>query len=432
MSKSGWKYYKIKEIGRVVTGKTPPTKESKYFGKDKLFIRIPDMGRNVRVKESEMMLSDEGFEYLRSCSLPRGAVMISCIATVGKVGITDQECCTNQQINSVIPDTDLAIPEWIYYYLKNNTDYLESLGGGGSVYTNISKSRFEESQIEIPPLPEQRAIAHILGTLDDKIELNRKMNETLEAMARAIFKSWFIDFDPVHAKAQGRDPKLPKEISDLFPSEFQNSELGKIPKNWKVIKLQDINIFVVDNRGKTPPIVKHNKNVIPLVEVNAIAGSNRTIDLHQCKKFVNQETYNNWFRKGHPKPGDVLISTVGSIGQLAQVFDEQICIAQNIVALRTEGSNRYLYDLLKSIQQNIVSLDISSVQPSIKVPHLLSIKIISPTHRIIEHFEKETISIVSKIRYNASQSLDLASIRDTLLPKLLSGEIRVKDAEKHI
>ena len=88
--------------------------------------------------------------------------------------------------------------------------------------------------VALPPLPEQRAIAHILGTLDDKIELNRRMNETLEAMARALFKSWFVDFDPVRAKAEGRDPGLPKHIADLFPDSFEDSELGEIPKGWEV------------------------------------------------------------------------------------------------------------------------------------------------------------------------------------------------------
>ena len=94
--------------------------------------------------------------------------------------------------------------------------------------------QYEIIQVPIPPLHEQRAIAHILGTLDDKIELNRRMNETLEAIARAIFKSWFVDFDPVHAKAEGRDTGLPPHIADLFPDSFEDSELGEIPKGWRV------------------------------------------------------------------------------------------------------------------------------------------------------------------------------------------------------
>ena len=103
----------------------------------------------------------------------------------------------------------------------------------------------------IPPLPEQRAIAHILGTLDDKIELNRRMNETLEAMARALFKSWFVDFDPVRAKAEGRDPGLPQPIADLFPDRFEDSELGEIPAGWKDQgRLADIVGEHLDNRTR--------------------------------------------------------------------------------------------------------------------------------------------------------------------------------------
>ena len=104
---------------------------------------------------------------------------------------------------------------------------------------SISRLRATSSAIPPPPLNEQRAIAHILGTLDDKIELNRRMNETLEAMARALFKSWFVDFDPVRAKAEGRDPGLPKPLADLFPDSFEDSELGEIPKGWEGGRLDD-------------------------------------------------------------------------------------------------------------------------------------------------------------------------------------------------
>ena len=103
-----------------------------------------------------------------------------------------------------------------------------------NIHTLNAVTSFELQALRIPPLPEQRAIAHILGTLDDKIELNRRMNETLEAMARALFKSWFVDFDPVRAKAEGRDPGLPQPLADLFPDRFEDSELGEIPEGWEV------------------------------------------------------------------------------------------------------------------------------------------------------------------------------------------------------
>ena len=130
----------------------------------------------------------------------------------------------------VAPKTELDM-RWLYYAIQH---YKLGEVDDGSPIPSTTRAAVYVRDLEVPPPDEQRAIAHILGTLDDKIELNRRMNETLEAMARALFKSWFVDFDPVRAKAEGRDPGLPKPIADLFPDSFEDSELGEIPKGWEV------------------------------------------------------------------------------------------------------------------------------------------------------------------------------------------------------
>jgi type I restriction enzyme S subunit len=137
-------------------------------------------------------------------------------------------------------------PRFAYYSLKQ----FDFKGfNSGSAQPSLNRNFVHPVPVDVPPLPEQRAIAHILGTLDDKIELNRRMNETLEAMARAIFKSWFVEFDPVRAKMEGRDPGMPKRIADLFPDRFQDSELGEIPEGWEVNSIGDITDVV---GGSTP------------------------------------------------------------------------------------------------------------------------------------------------------------------------------------
>ena len=208
-----WVKRKIGSLGRVVTGKTPPTADSSNFGGPYPFITIPDLDGRVLIDRTERTLSEKGAEILRSCLLPAGSVMMSCIATVGRCGITTRPSFTNQQINSVIPNDEVD-SRFLYYVFTRLGHELEFAGAGGSVYTNVSKNRFSGIEVVLPAdLNEQRAIAHILCTLDDKIELSRQMSETLEAMVRALFKAWFVDFEPVRAKMEGRwqhdNPLLP-------------------------------------------------------------------------------------------------------------------------------------------------------------------------------------------------------------------------------
>jgi type I restriction enzyme S subunit len=199
-------------------------------------VMFPDMGTSVYISETSRTLSQAGAEVMRSCQLPKGSVMMSCIATIGKCGITTKDSFTNQQINSVICDHNKVHPLYLYCVFTQLGFELDAAGGGGSVYTNVSKSRFSDISVIILHFSEQRAIAHILGSLDDKIELNRRMNQTLEATARAIFKSWFVDFDPVRVRrGESRFAlNLPPEILNFFPDSFQNSEFGEIPKGWEV------------------------------------------------------------------------------------------------------------------------------------------------------------------------------------------------------
>ena len=279
-----WERRRIGTLGRVVTGKTPRTAERSNFDGPYPFITIPDLDGRVLINNAGRTLSDKGAAAVRACLLPPGAVLMSCIATVGRCGITTRPSFTNQQINSVIPGAGVG-SRFLYYVFTQLGHKLESTGGGGSVYTNVSKSRFSNIEVVIPDsLTEQRAIANILGTLDDKIEMNRRMNETLEAMAQALFKSWFIDFDPVRAKAALKRFATRKEqpvrpaptypalqeslgatdsptqennswtperarayldrtdpnVAALFPDTFIDSELGEMPAGWEVKALGDV------------------------------------------------------------------------------------------------------------------------------------------------------------------------------------------------
>jgi len=192
--------------------------------------------------------------------LREGDILIAMTgATAGKTGrfpATNEECFLNQRVGKVYSADNSSIDqEYLYQVLSRQgfADEILSLADG-SAQGNVSGSLIETYKVPIPPLQIQKAIAHILGTLDDKIELNRKTNETLEAMAKALFKSWFVDFDPVRAKAEGRPTGLLAEISDLFPDSFEDSELGEIPRGWRCSPLTEKVIYL--SRGISPAYCK--------------------------------------------------------------------------------------------------------------------------------------------------------------------------------
>jgi type I restriction enzyme S subunit len=402
---SEWKTYKLGEIGKIITGKTPPTANAEYFGDEYPFITPRDMNTQKVILSTERYLSKKGKELLKNNLLPPKSICISCIGSdLGKVVVTLKDSFTNQQLNSIICNENFD-KNFIYYVCIQLSETIRSIGKSSTAVPIVNKSTFSELEFSAPDLATQTQIAQILTSLDDKIELNLQMNQTLEAMAQALFKEWFVDFN------------FPN-----FDGELQND----LPKGWRLGSLSEIINFVVDNRGKTPNSLIEKENNYPLIEVNSLINSRVVTQQHLAKKYVDEETYNNWFRKGHPQKGDVLFSTVGSIGEISLVFDEKFCIAQNIIALRSIFNGSFLFFTLKNLKQSLLSLDISSVQPSIKVPHLLKSEILIPNEEIIKDYEESILPIIEKINENSIQIQSLTQTRDTLLPKLMSGQIAIK------
>jgi len=388
-----WAAKKIGALGRVVTGKTPSTSDSANFNGPYPFITIPDLDGRVVIDRTERTLSQKGADIMRSCLLPSGAVMMSCIATVGKCGVTARPSFTNQQINSVIPDDDTD-PRFLYYIFTQLGHELESAGGGGSVYTNVSKSRFSDIEVTLPEdISEQRAIAHILGTLDDKIELNRRMNETLEAMARALFKM------------EGRDPGLPKPLADLFPDSFEDSELGEIPKGWEVGPLDSV---LVLQRGFDLPATQRTSGAYPVLAASGPSG-----------------THNEFMVRG---PG----VTTGRSGVLGKVFyvDDDFWPLNTSLWVKEFRHSRpaYAFHLLRGI--DFAMFNAGSAVPTLNRNHVHTLPTLLPPMGLVDAFERVATTSLTRQKHNDHQSRTLAAVRNTLLPKLLSGDIRVSDTAK--
>ena len=231
---NGWRIVPIGDIAAVVGGGTPSTKEPDNFAGEIPWLTPRDLsGAHDRyIGRGARSLSKKGLDSSSAKLLPAGSVLLSTRAPIGYVALAGNPIATNQGFRSLVPGDD-ALAEYLYYWLKLNTEELER-HASGTTFRELSGSSLKAIRMCLPPLDEQRAIARILGALDDKIELNRRMSATLEAMARALFKSWFVDFEPVRAKMEGRPSGLPPALDALFPASFEASELGEIPSGWGV------------------------------------------------------------------------------------------------------------------------------------------------------------------------------------------------------
>lgn len=283
----------------------------------------------------------------------------------------------------------------------------------------------------IPPPDEQRAIAHILGTLDDKIELNRRMNETLEAIARAIFKSWFVDFDPVRAKASGEPPEsicrrlgLTPDLLALFPDRFVDSELGEIPEGWGVESLEQLTCYL--NRGLSPKYVEEGGVLV--LNQKCVRGG--YVDASKGRRHdpVQRKVEGRIL-----EIGDILVNStgVGTLGRVAQVLviDEPTIVDSHITVVRSapeKVSWNYLGITMLERQSEIEALGEGSTgQTELSRVRLGALRMLLPPKPLRDHFDGCVTGLRQRAMSNNVQSVMIAMTRDALLPKLLSGELRV-------
>ncbi|TAM73887.1 restriction endonuclease subunit S [bacterium] len=300
---------------------------------------------------------------------------------------------------------------------KAFTDYIVGVQTGTAV-PHISRSQIEAFEFNLPSLPEQRAIASILGAIDDKIELNRKMSATLDAVAQALFKSWFVDFDPVRAKAERRDTDLPKPIADLFPDSFEGSELGEIPKGWQEGSFGSIISQRSERVGRREAVI-----------LSALASGKlaRSAD-HFTKRVYSTKTdkylvVERWDFAYNPSR-----INIGSIGML----EEKILGGVSPVYVVARPKPAYRWFLAFSLRRSytktwINALACGSVRQSLSYADFASIPCVVPSEAVAQEFDRTWSILQDGIRSRGAESRILAALRDTLLPKLISGELSVAD-----
>ena len=330
-------------------------------------------------------------------------------------------------------------PKWAYFSLK--TADINGLDSGSAI-PSLSKSDFGSLRCLLPEISEQKAIAHILGSLDDKIELNQKMNQTLEEIAKAIFKSWFVDFDPVRAKAEGRPTGLPSEISDLFPDEFVESEIGEIPKGWKVTPLSDCAIGIESGRRPKGGIDKSLRQGIPSVGAESIAPAGEfdfskvkyvTAEFAEKMKKGRVQNFDVALYKDGGKPGQFM-PRVGIYGD-GYPFDN-FYVNEHVFLLRSDRLDQpFLYRLVSSktfLDQLIAKGSAKAAQPGLNQSEVVGSTFVRPGKNAVTAFNDITRPLLSRQFLLGKENQILSKLRDTLLPKLISGELRIPDAEKFL
>ena len=421
-----WDFKKLEDVAEVVDSlhKTPS-----YVDSGLPMVRVTDIkGGFLKLSECKRVTKEVFHEFTRKYLPRKGDILLSRVGTYGvsSYASTDEEFCLGQNTVVIKPKINSR-----YLYLCLNSPYAKHQIEGfavGSTQKTISLKSIKSLEIPIPEKQEIEAIAHILGTLDDKIELNQQMNQTLEAIARALFKSWFIDFDPVRAKLDGRQPiGMDAETAALFPAEFEDGgAIGQIPKGWTVKKLKDV--LEVSRSGLKPEEFREesfdyfslpafDEGKLPKVEEGNQIKSNKYI-VHNNAVLLS---------KLNPHIPRVWLPSTS-------LTRRAVCSTEFLVILPLQGMTcEYLYSLCNSQgfleTFSAMVTGTSGSHQRVKPEYLLNMDIVVSSPEITSQFTEIVGSFYRKVHENLSESQIFSSIHDALLPKLLSGEIRVQDAE---
>ena len=409
-----WKEVRLGDVcTRVCSGGTPKSTNLSYYGGKIPWLNTKEIDFN-RIYSTEKTITDSGLNNSSAKWIVPNTVTVAMYgATAGKSCIVKVPMTTNQACCNLTINDEVADYEFVYYSLKNDYTTLASLANGGA-QQNLNAQIIKDYVLQMPSLADQLRIASILSALDRKIELNNKINADLEEMAQAIFKNWFVDFEPF------KDGK------------FVDSELGMIPEGWKVGKITDIDCLITDyvSNGSFASL----KQNVHLYEKKEYAQFIRNTDLktNTFSVYVDKHSY-DFLSKSTLYGNEIIISNVGDVGSvhLCPKLDIPMTLGNNIIMLRPNDKeyNYFLYLWFKyfSGQGLIQGIKGGSAQPKFNKTDFKNLPLLIPSFEIIERSYWIFESIFSILSSNVKENSRLSTLRDTLLPRLMSGEIEVPE-----
>ena len=420
-AQTAWDYVPLRECGKWLSGGTPRTNESKYWGGDIPWITASSL-HSFQIKTSERKLTSAGLEN-GSRLVPKGSILFvvrgMSLKTEFRVGIAQNPVAFGQDCKAIIPNNRLDSLFLAYAIRGKGEEILGLVDEAGHGTGRLQTDLLEKLAIPLPPLTEQRAIASVFGSLDDKIELNRRMNVTLEAMARALFQSWFVDFDPVRAKVDGRQPAgMDSATAALFPAAFQESPVGPIPKGWSAQRLPDA-VEVNPRRTLKAGVVA------PYLDMK-----NLPTQGHSAEEVIDRE-----FSSGTKfQNGDTLLARItpclenGKTGYVDFLEDGEVGWGSTeyiVLAPKPPLPPQFAYLLARSDALRAHAIqNMTGTSGRQRVPSecFNGFHLAVPTPQVARRFDEFTAPLMERIKANAKESRTLATLRNTLLPKLLSGD----------
>lgn len=396
-----WKEYKLGDIGTIVGGATPSTKDSSNYDGNIAWITPKDLSNlNCRyISHGERMISQKGFDDCSCRMLPKNSILFSSRAPIGYVAIAQNALCTNQGFKSIIPNNEIVDSLFLYYLLVYYKPVIENMGSG-TTFKEVSGSVMKALTVNIPNIDEQKRIAAILSSLDDKIELNRRINGNLELQAQALFKAWFVDFEPFKS------------------GKFVDSELGKIPAGWKVVEL-----------GKVTTQEKEKVGIRSDVKVLSPVTTGK---LMLSEEYFTKQVFSDSIAKYIlVKPNSFAYNparvNIGSMGRNTFMFDG--CVSPVYVVFSCEKEYHYFFDMyrqLPSFKEEVIARSIGGVRQTLKYSDFALIRIVYPPQNIVLKFNDLYKRLLHAQDMYHTESENLTEIRDLLLPRLMSGEIKMQ------
>ena len=390
---TSWETYRLGEIGKIVTGKTPRTSQSEYFDGDIPFITPADLNTPFkRILSTQRTLTIEGLNSIKGCIIPANSIAVSCIGNLGYVGITNQICATNQQINTIIVNNQFD-SHFIYYTIKHLWPYFKNLEGQSTTLSILNKTQFSQIEISLPSLEEQRRIAGILGAIDDKIENNRCINTNLELQAQALYKQWFVD-----------------NRSD----------------DWEEKQLSEIALHITDGVHNT--VIDSPEGEYYLLSCKNIKSGQLLIGSNERR--IDRETFAKLRKRTRLSQGDILVTSVGTVGEMYLVneFPTNYEFQRSVAIIKPNQdiiSSYFLYAALLYQRNELKHLAHGAVQQCIFISDLKEYSFIVPNKNDISAFDEVVAPMFNKIGELQKENEALSTLRDTLLPKLMNGEIKL-------